>query len=151
MFDAGGVKLSGSQSVVMLNLNDFEKNDGGKAALTGALGHEGTHVAEAQAEAARLKGATSGELFDHASSGGVMSRAITEVHAYRVSAYIAAAISPSDVRSSAFGAIASGIGGGELRTPSSFVKEAFEEFWSLRREVIIIGLLLYQSPWRHHC
>ncbi|HKO60052.1 MAG TPA: hypothetical protein VJV03_02740 [Pyrinomonadaceae bacterium] len=37
-----------------------------------------------------------------AASGGIMSSAISEVHAYRVSAYIAAAISPSNVGSSSF-------------------------------------------------
>jgi hypothetical protein len=101
VFDADA-KLSGSQSVVMLKLTEFAKNDLGNSGLAGALGHEGTHVADAQAEAARLKGTSSGDLFDLASNGGIMSRAITEVHAYRVSAYVAAAINPSNVESSSF-------------------------------------------------
>ena len=100
-YDANS-KVNGSQSVVTLKLKDFAKDDQGNAQLAGALGHEGTHVADAQSEAARLNGTGMLEMNDLADNGGIMSRAISEVHAYRTSAYIAGAISPSNVVSSGF-------------------------------------------------
>jgi RHS repeat-associated protein len=89
-------KVSGSQSVITLKLNAFTNDAVGNAQLAGALGHEGTHVADAQSEATRLAGKTMLEMNNLAASGGIMSRAVTEVHAYRVSAYIAAVITPSN-------------------------------------------------------
>lgn len=100
---ANGNNVSGSQSVVMLNLSGFKNDDQGNAQLAGALGHEGTHVADAQAEAGRLIGTSMAQMNSLASTGGIMSRAISEVHAYRVSAYIAAAITPSSIINSSFG------------------------------------------------
>jgi RHS repeat-associated protein len=94
--------VSGSQSVVMLKLSSFKNDDQGNAQLAGALGHEGTHVADAQAEAGRLIGTSMAQMNSLADSGGIMSHAISEVHAYRVSAYIAAAITPSNIINSSF-------------------------------------------------
>lgn len=48
-YDANS-KVNGSQSVVTLKLKDFAKDDQGNAQLAGALGHEGTHVADAQSK-----------------------------------------------------------------------------------------------------
>jgi RHS repeat-associated protein len=93
-------KVNGSESVVSLKLNDFAKNDLGNAQLAGALGHEGTHVADAQSEAARFIGSSILQMNEAAAGGGIMSRAITEVHAYRASAYIAAVLTPSSYVSS---------------------------------------------------
>jgi hypothetical protein len=92
--------INGSESVVSLKLNDFAKNDLGNAQLAGALGHEGTHVADAQSEAARFIGSSILQMNEAADGGRIMSHAITEVHAYRVSAYLAAVLTPSNYVSS---------------------------------------------------
>ncbi|MGH9928571.1 MAG: RHS repeat-associated core domain-containing protein [Pyrinomonadaceae bacterium] len=98
--DSNGKTDGTSTSVVYLNLSDFKNDDLGNSQLAGALGHEGTHVADAQSEAARLRGSSILQMNELGAKGGIMSRAITEVNAYRVSAYVAAALSPSNVLNS---------------------------------------------------
>ncbi len=83
---------------VVIDLSRFKTDDVGKASLAGALGHEGTHVKDFQSEAAKLKGLTSFEVKEASTSGKIMSKAITEVNAYRLSSYVAEAISPEKVK-----------------------------------------------------
>jgi hypothetical protein len=98
----GGGSVNGSSSTVTLNLSKFTNDDAGKAQLAGALAHEGTHVSDGQSEATRLNGMTFVQVDQLYNSGGIMSKAITEVNAYRVSAYVAAKASPSGINSTGF-------------------------------------------------
>jgi RHS repeat-associated protein len=83
---------------VGINLSKFATDDSGKNGLAGAFGHEGSHVADYQSEAQKIKGFSYSEITAWSESGKVMSRAISEVNAYRVSSYIAEAISPSNTQ-----------------------------------------------------
>lgn len=91
------------------------------------------------------------EMNDLADNGGIMSRAISEVHAYRTSAYIAGAISPSNVVSSGFNGYEVWNRGWGPPTQLSCVREELEERWSPQRAAINTGLPLPGSQCRCHC
>ena len=90
-YDENGFATGKAEAAVGLNLSKFEKGD--VAGLAGVLGHEGSHVADHQSEIQTLAGLGMGEVNRLSQEGRIMSKAITEVNAYRVSSYIAAAIS----------------------------------------------------------
>lgn len=134
MSQSGDTATGNAEIIIQLKLSDFEKNDAGEASLAGAFGHEGSHAADYKAEIARLnlKGLDLVQLEAVKKAHSVMSRAISEVHAYRVSSYIAAAISPSNVTNSKFA-------GYEIWNRSWSAADA-----RLKREIGIKGVL--ESP-----
>jgi hypothetical protein len=90
-------KSNGSETSVIINMSMFA-NDKAGVDLTRALGHEGSHVADQRgAFATHLMGKTMADINEITNSGQLMSKAISEVHAYRVSSYIATVNAPSSV------------------------------------------------------
>lgn len=80
-----------------IGLNLTNSSNATSEGLAGTLGHEGRHAADNLSEAASLKGLSLLQYNERKDAGQIMSHAITEVNAYRVSSYIAEAISPSNV------------------------------------------------------
>jgi len=80
-----------------IGINLTNSSNATSEGLAGVLGHEGRHAADNQSEAANLKGLSILQYNERKDAGLIMSHAITEVNAYRVSSYIAEAISPSNV------------------------------------------------------
>jgi RHS repeat-associated protein len=96
-------KATGKASVAIgINLSKFSDNDDGNNSLVGAFGHEGSHAADYQSESLKVEGLGYDERTAMSASGKIMSKAISEVNAYRVSSYIAEAILPSDKQNSSF-------------------------------------------------
>jgi len=93
-------KATGKADVFIgINLSKFKENERGLNDLTGAFGHEGRHAADFQSESRRVAGLTYDGINALSQEGKIMSHAISEVNAYRVSSYIAEAISSSDTLS----------------------------------------------------